>query len=150
MEILLTIYNEKILGDKVKRFYTENYRQFKKKYPNRPYTKKQLTTNIINALSIKGCTITEEHIHGSIIKQWMENGWKEFKRSHWFYAIKIIRKMDGNVVGVIMDAMHESQHHNDTMQTRPYDESVKRNKIVLTENQLRNIIKESIKKILSI
>ena len=92
MEILLTIYNEKILGDKVKRFYTENYRQFKKKYPNRPYTKKQLTTNIINALSIKGCTITEEHIHGSIIKQWMENGWKEFKRSHWFYAIKITLK----------------------------------------------------------
>lgn len=146
MEIQLIPFNQKQLTQKISQFYTQNYYAFKRAYPNKVYTPAQLRTNIQNALSIRNSIINDTDIKETTINNWKQQGWREFKFLHWFFAVKVSRKPNGIIIGAIMDAMHESQHHNDTMQTKPYNESI----IRIKESQLRNIIKESIKKVLNI
>jgi hypothetical protein len=58
---------------------------------------------------------------------------------------------NGETAAVAVDARYEGDYHNDTMQTKPYNESVnQKQKIVLKELQLRSMIRESIKKVLNI
>lgn len=148
MEIKLQFYNQDRLIEIISAFYVEHYKKFKKENPNGRYTRKQLRTNIRNAISINGTTATERDIRETTISNWKSNEWKEVKFLHWYFALKLIRKPNSEIVGAIMDALHESRHHNDIMQTSPYESQLRNRKTIITESQLRLIIRKTLRRVL--
>ena len=112
----------------------------------RNYSNDKLRNNISTAISINGDYIEPSSIRNPIIQEWKAKGYKVIPFKHWFYAVQLRRMPNGETAAVAVDARYEGDYHNDTMQTKPYNESI----IRIKESQLRNIIKESIKKVLNI
>ena len=50
---------------------------------------------------------------------------------------------------MIQDGIYEGYHHNDTMNTKPYESKTYKKSIVLTESKLRRIITESVRNVLN-
>jgi len=115
------------LRQSIRSFYNSLYKKFKEQNPDdKTYTRKKLIQNIKNILSVDGTTINELDIKNSTYNEWDSKGYKEFSYNTWFFAVVVSKTVTGEVIGMIQDGHHNSQHHNDEMQTQPYDESVKK------------------------
>ena len=113
---------------------------------HRNYSNDKLRNNISTAISINGDYIEPTLIRNPIIQEWKAKGYRVIPFKHWFYAVQLRRMPNGETAAVAVDARYEGDYHDDTMQTKPYNESI----IRIKESQLMNIIKESIKRILNI
>lgn len=114
------------LKEKITSYYTDLYIQYRKENPEaKDYTYKKLRQNISNVAAFSKETIDELNIKPSRYNAWSNNGWKEYY-SHWYFAIEIVRNSSNQAVAVVKDAHYEAEHHNNEMQTQPYDESVKK------------------------
>jgi hypothetical protein len=98
------------------------YEKFKREYPTDvTYTKQKLQRNIRSVLSIAFKSIPKTQIIGSTYEQWDAKGYKEIRFKNWFFAVTLEQGSDGCIYAVIQDGHHNSLHHNDQMQTQPYD-----------------------------
>ena len=136
------------LKNKIRDTYIDLYRKFKRENPTyNTYTRNRLQQNIRNVLSVGRISIDDVLLRQSTYNPWQQNGWVEIPPyNHWYFAV--LKKTDkkGRIFFEIQDCIYEAYHHNDTMQTQPYNESIRK----INESQLRNIIKESIKRALNI
>lgn len=115
------------LKEKITSYYTDLYIQYRKENPEaKDYTYKKLRQNISNVAAFSKETIDELNIKPSRYNAWSNIGWKEYYYSHWYFAIEIVRNSNNQAVAMVKDAHYEAEHHNDEMQTQPYDESVKK------------------------
>lgn len=140
---------EVIIPEKIANIVKQRYKTLRRqKRQNGEYTYplQQLYNNISTALSINGDYIDPTIIRNPIIQEWKAKGYRVIPFKHWFYAVQLRRMANGETAAVAVDARYEGDYHNDTMQTKPYNESI----IRIKESQLKNIIKESIKKVLNI
>lgn len=127
MPIQVVIPKSLNLKDKIASFYKDLYVKYRKENPKaKDYTYKQLRKNIANVAAFAKETIEEINLKPSRYDAWSKNGWKEYCYSHWYFAIEIARNPNNQVVALVKDAHYEGEHHNDEMQTRPYDESIKK------------------------
>lgn len=112
----------------------------------RNYSNDKLRNNISTAISINGDYIEPTSIRYPITQEWKAKGYRVIPFKHWFYAVQLRRMPNGETAAVAVDARYEGDYHDDTMQTKPYNESI----IKIKESQLRRIVRESIKKVLNI
>ena len=105
---------------KVSNKYSTLRRQ-KARRTGRLYPIAQLRTNISNALSINGDYIDANKLRNPTYNDWINKGYKVLPYSHWFYAITLMVRSDGEVIAKAVDSLHESDYHNDKMQTKPYE-----------------------------
>lgn len=146
IEVVIPSSVQKIVTNKYVRMYQNLHRS-----QGRAYPRAQLINNIRIAPSINGDYIEPSIIRNPIIQDWKAKGYRVIPFKHWFYAVQLRRMANGETAAVAVDARYEGDYHNDTMQTKPYNESVNRKlKIILKESQLQRIIRESIKKVLNI
>ncbi len=75
-------------------------------------------------MSVRKCNITPQDIKTPIIESWKEAGWYEISFWTWYFAVEIRLDKNKNIVLRIMDGVHNSEHHNDNMETSPYDETM--------------------------
>ncbi|MGM9858923.1 MAG: hypothetical protein ACI311_06735 [Bacilli bacterium] len=140
--MLLKVKLNKYIFDKITNYYTDLYYERLKNYPNdRSYSKKQLLCNIKTAKSIHNATITDNNITQPIYTPWIDNGWKEIKANNWHYAVVLMKNTNGTIVAIGQDAHHKNDNHNDTMQTKPYNESWN-----VSKTRLVKLISEAIMK----
>ncbi|MGM9789304.1 MAG: hypothetical protein ACI3Y9_03250 [Candidatus Cryptobacteroides sp.] len=104
--------------------------------------------NIRNAYSIVRQSFPHSSFKLSQYAPWAIYGWYEVYYSHWYFAVTFVRNKKGIVRAVIQDAIYEGYHHNDVMTTKPYESKTYKKSIVLTESNLKNIISESIFRII--
>ena len=134
----------------IQKQYTELYRQYKQAHPSqRDYTVAKLRQNICAAYDVVRQTFSIADFHPSRYTAWHSNGWYDLYYAHWCFAVAFSRTKGGVVFAVIQDAHYEGYHHNDTIGSKPYDESVKpqSNRVAITENDLRNIVRECVRRI---
>ena len=123
--MIVRISKNSKLKDSICQFYIGLYKQFKAQNPNdKTYTREKLFQNIREILSIDGKNINQKLLRNSIYYSWDNNGWKEFQYKTWYFAITIHKMPNGSTIGIIQDGHHNSNHHNDKMETQPYDESI--------------------------
>ncbi len=121
------IPNNSKLKQSIRSFYNSLYKQFKEQNPtDKTYTREKLMQNIRNILSVDGTSINELDVRNSTYNEWNLKGYKEFLYNTWYFAVVVSKTINGEVIGIIQDGHHNSQHHNDEMETKPYDESVKK------------------------
>lgn len=65
------------------------------------------------------------------------------------FAVTFVTLRSGAVRAQIQDGIYEGYHHNDIMNTKPYESKTYKKAIVLTESKLRRIITESVRNILN-
>ena len=158
------------IRQKVRDRYTELWEDWKDENPNsRAYPVSKLNQNIRRALSVNGRVLNEHYFENSRYNGW--SGRKVLPWCHWYYLVRFQQDLFGNITAIIEDALYEGDYHNDTMNTKPYGESVikpnfnlfiennnttnkfrnmNNKKVVrLTESQLHNIIAESVSQILN-
>ena len=122
MAIRLIIPKGCTLKKKVRDFYITNYFNFKRENPDdREYTRTKLRNNISSVLSITRQTFENTALQPPKYNPWMTSGTYEVSFSHWFFAVRLKKSKNGSIIGVIIDGHHESEHHNDTMDTKPYE-----------------------------
>lgn len=90
-------------------------------------------SNTANVLRFSRYYLENFYVHPSTFAPWRNNGWNEFKFEHWYFAYVIkLDAVNGDYFAEIQSAHHESEHHNDTMQTKPYESiSGKISKIII-------------------
>lgn len=109
------------------------------------YTRAKMLGNIRSAIGVNGTFVEPTDIRNPILSGWQKNGYKVWPHDHWYYAVRLMQNSNGDPIAVIFDAEYEGDYHNNTMQTKPYSESKIRNvNFVITESQLRQIIRESL------
>ena len=109
----------------IKERYQELYQEWKIENPgSKNYTRIQLNTNIKNALSVNGKSFDEHQFRQAAIDKW--RGEKVLPYAHWYFLVRFQNDKSGNIYGIIEDACYEGDYHNDNMNTRPYNEALKR------------------------
>ena len=126
--------------------YIELYRQQKKSL-GKAYPRRQLLANIRSALSCGGSYIDEINIKEPLVNKWKISKYKVYHYKHWYYALKFMVDSYGNTIAVAQDALYEGDYHDDNIETKPY-ESIRRNGVPISEKRLKQIISESIRKVL--
>ena len=142
IEVVIT----KDVSSKVVQKYTSLYRQMRRKTGS-AYPRAKLIENIRSALSCSGEFIDEMDLRKPIIPRWDAANFKVYHYRHWYYAVKLMLNVKGDMIAVTQDALYEGDYHNDTMETKPY-EGVQNRKVVLSEARLRAIIKNAIRRVL--
>lgn len=51
---------------------------------------------------------------------WLDNDWKQYYFSHWYFALSI-EMVNGVPKAIVKDAHYEADHHNDILLSKPYD-----------------------------
>ena len=148
MRIRVIIPPNSLLKEKIKDKYTYLYNEYLRTNPtSKSYTRGQLNTNIRNAASVGKIYVDDVQITQPRFDRWAKNGWFVIPcYNHWYFAVILTKTKKGIIRAEIQDACYEGDYHNDIMQTQPYNESI----IRIKESQLKNIIKESIRKVLNI
>ncbi|MCQ2083290.1 MAG: hypothetical protein MJY58_02175 [Bacteroidaceae bacterium] len=138
------------LHDIIQAKYTELYRQWRRANPtSRDYPIIKLRQNIAKAYSVVKQSFPQTSFKQSTFIPWSSKGWYELYHFHWYFAISFVKDRRGNIRAQIEDAHYEGEHHNDTLTSQPYDESQIRNsKIVLKENDIRNMVRRCIREII--
>lgn len=126
-----------IIGKVVKRYKTL-FRQMKSCGEGVNYTEGMMWDNIRKALCIDGIFLEPSDLKAPIIKKWAQSNFKVFYHSHWYYAVKLLQTQQGDAIASVTDACYEGQYHNDRTKS-PYP---------IKESQLRNIIRESLIRVL--
>lgn len=130
--------------------YTSLYNQFRRSYPrSTSYPVSQLNMNIRNGYSIVRQSFPHSSFKLSQYAPWAIYGWYEVYYSHWYFAVTFVRNKKGIVRAVIQDAIYEGYHHNDVMTTKPYESKTYKKSVILTGSNLKNIIAESVSRVLS-
>lgn len=108
---------------KVSRKYTNLRRQMLRSRERRPYPISKLKQNIANALSINGGYIDPHDIKEPLYNDWITKKYKVLPHNHWYYAIQLMIDSKGETIAKVVDALYEGDYHNDTMETKPYEEN---------------------------
>lgn len=163
--VIIRIPKDSSIRQKIRTVYTDLHKLWRQENPySALYTVAKLRQNIRNALSIHGRVFKEERFSHSRYNKW-GNGIVIFY-SHFYWLVNFRQDRKGNIIADVEDACYEGNYHNDTMNTKPYGESISRepsmntitehkdntiaNKEVirLTEQQLYRLISECVKKII--
>lgn len=96
----------------------------------RAYPIAKLRQNIANALSINGGYVDPHKLKEPLYNVWVANKYKVLPYNHWFYAVRLMINSQGEVIARVVDALYEGDYHNDTMQTKPYENKVLINRII--------------------
>lgn len=137
MKIKILIPRTTKLRNYVVNFYSTYFYKFKKENPtDKTYTKTNMKNHITKVMSVRNHTISPNDIKVPVIDEWKKAGWYEISFWTWFYAVEVRVDKKNNIILRIMDAVHNSEHHNDVMSTTPYDENVQRR----TNNHLNEMM----------
>ena len=138
------------LRNKIVETYSHLYNEWRRTHiGSSAYTVRQLNTNIRNAYSVVRQSFPETSFKLSTYAPWAANGWYEVYYSHWYFAVTFVTLRSGAVRAQIQDGIYEGYHHNDIMNTKPYESKTYKKAILLTESKLRRIITESVRNILN-
>ncbi len=138
------------LRNKIVETYSHLYNEWRRTHiGSSAYTVRQLNTNIRNAYSVVRQSFPETSFKLSTYAPWAANGWYEVYYSHWYFAVTFVTLRSGAVRAQIQDGIYEGYHHNDIMNTKPYESKTYKKARVLTESKLRRIITESVRNILN-
>lgn len=132
-----------IITQKYSHFYKRNVRGIRSPRA-RMILRMQLATEMHSVLSFHGKQVTyETDIHGSTFNPWKAHGWLVTFFNHWYFAGIISKDSAGNYYFEVKDAIYEGDYHNSPMP--PCESKNKSNdRIILSESQLRSIIRESL------
>lgn len=110
----------------------------------------QMATNARNVASFHGKTISyENNFKGSTYAPWNIHRWVVTYYDHWYFGGIVKKTKTGTLVFVVKDAVYEGDYHNDTLTSKPYDESkVMVGGTLIKESVLRNMVQECIKEVL--
>lgn len=150
MQIKVRIPRNSSIRQTIRDTYIGLYREFKAANPNdRDYTRKKLTQNIRQAAGINGKIVSEFDIVNPSFDAWASAGYKQVYHFHWYFAVILQKDARGNVIAVVYDAHYEGEHYNGPRLSPPYsDVNESKIKVVITESQLRRIIRETLTRVL--
>lgn len=123
MKKMVLVVIPQSIAIKVSRKYTNLRRQMLRSRERRPYPISKLKQNIANALSINGGYIDTHDIKEPLYNDWIVKNYKVLPYSHWYYAIQLMIDNKGETIAKVVDALYEGDYHNDTMETKPYEEN---------------------------
>lgn len=111
--------------DKILSYYTTLYSDYIEECrllgKNPSYSREKLIRNIQKALDVDGAEIHERLIRPHpLYDPWREKGRLEFSFYSWHFAIEL-KNDDGKVIGIVRDAVNNTDYHKDIMENSPYD-----------------------------
>ena len=148
MKVRVAIPRNKPIRQKIYDYYVNLFIGYKRENPNGKYSHRKMLSYAQKAMGIvRWATVDTDSLIISDYNEWASRGYYQIKIWNWYYAFILVRKR-GKIFAEVQDVHHMNDHHNDKMQTQPYNESKHNSSIILSEAKLRQIISESIKKVL--
>ena len=127
-------------------YYYNLYTQHRLRNPHSSYTLKQMKEYVKHAYSYLRLPLNTDNLKTSDYEKWKNEGWLQYSAWNWYYyAFALKKKGKDEIVAVIKDVHHRNDHHNDTMETKPY-ESKKTRRIL--ESKINRIVREVINEML--
>lgn len=152
MRVRVIIPIGSLVRTKIRNTYTTLYEGYCKNTPPhlRTYTRKKLSENIRQIVSVGRITINTDSLLQPRKDEWVNKGYKVFSFHSWFFAVILTKSKRGIIRAEIQDGFFNGDYHNDVKNTKPWDEGVvPKKKLMITESQLRRIIREAIRKIIA-